>query len=288
MFLSIKKNKKIQSNKKGNKMGSRTYTLIIRQDICGKDLETPKCVYQHSGYSSGTNVLTLLAFFDDGRYFASLPKEVRNRIGRDCFKYQPNLYSLEEIKHFSPNTYGVADVVLYQRGEEITAGVVAEPEHIAFLMELKNESDDELEKVYASYERFSSGVLVPIDEYYSLLNSSDSTRKSMQKFVDDFIKTNNIKMITKKELDAFINSAEFSDENLEKAARIQNTLVSQYSRYCENDKIDEYQREVKFDLRKDSQFQTAEEVKKYPMDNELLDILKDNNRQNETKARRKQ
>ena len=283
MFLSIEKKKKIQSNKKGNKMGSRTYTSIIRQDIDGKDLETPKCIYQQCGYSDGTNILTLLAFFDDGRYFASLPKEAQNRIGKACFRYQPNLFSLEEIKHFSLNAYGVADVVLHQRGEEITAGVVAEPEHIAFLMEL----DDELEKVYASYERFSSGVLVPIDEYYFLLNSSNSKRNSMQQLVDDFIKTYNIKMITKNELNAFINLAEFSDENLEKAARIQNTLVSQYSMYCENDKIDEYQREVSFDLRKNSQFQTTEEVKKYPMDNELLDMLKDNKHQNEMKARKK-
>lgn len=259
------------------------YISIIRQDIVGKNLETPKCVYQQCGYSDGANVLTLLAFFDDGRYFASLPKEVQNYIGRACFEHQPNLFSLEEIKHYSLNAYAysVADVILHQRREEITAGVVAKPEHIAFLMELKNESDDELEKVYASYERFSSGVIVPIDEYYFLLNSSDSKMNSMQKFVDDFIKTYNIKTITKNELNAFINSAEFSDENLEKAARIQNTLVSQYSRYCENDKIDEYQREVKFDLRKESQFHTAEEVKKYPMDNELLDILKNNKCQNE-------
>ena len=280
-------------------MGSRTFTSIVRQDIDGKDLEASKCIYQHCGYSDGTNVLTLLAFFNDGRYFASLPKEVQNRIGEACFKYQPNLYSLKEIDFFSPNACGVADVVLYQRGKEITAGVVAETDHIAFLMGLENE-----EKIYTLYERFSDDVLIPIDEYYSLLNSSDLKRNSMQQFVDDFIKTYNIKMITANELNALdkINkfSPEFSDENLEKTLRIYNTLVSQYSRYCENDKTDEYQREREeyqretygyqrevINVREDSQFQTAEEVKKYPMDNELLDILKDDKQQNQMKVRKK-
>lgn len=283
-------------------MGSRSNTIIVRRDENGNQLEAAKCLYCQSGYDRGSNVSIALAFYDDGRYFANLPKEQQDIIGMQCFEYNPNLHKLDEAKWFGYDLHGTADVFLLQNGKDKFGCVVAASDHLIWLHERQHYVVDEKNREFVlpnpipiqknddsiviegkTYVRdkaigkYNEYYLVSLEDYAALHNV-----EKIPQIISEFVKNENIQMITPTQFDEF-HKADFiaqsvnNIDNQEKTLRLENTLLSKYSSYVENEKTDFYNNQRKFDTRESSQFIDKEKLKEYPLDEDLLKALNINN-----------
>lgn len=284
-------------------MGSRSNTIITRIDENGKQLEASKCLYQHSGYDNASNVATILAFYDDGKYFAKLPKEQQDMIGRLCFKHNPNFHTLDDKEFFRFDLHGTADVFLNQNGKDKYACVLATIDHIVWLherphyvwngatreFETPNYSIDIQElldvvkidgKTYEREANEPKNILLSIEDYFKLSAKNYPDVSDLNSIIENFVKNENIQKMSSHQYKEFYNikNGEFvvksinNEENLEKTLLLNNTFLLKYSAFAENENIDFYKSQGD-SYEQYGQFLKKDKLAEYPFDKELASLI---------------
>ena len=203
-------------------MGSRTDTIIYRADEWLDPIkeETPKCIYQHYGYDSGTNVLCLLAFYDNGKYFKSLRDEDRFFIADYLFGYDYGGANDEYTpERYTSNLEGTADVFLVEIDGLKKACVAVEglderyktdAQFYEYRKLIAGISSDEKGNKSFAYESGGLIRLYSLNDFLETFISKDyrGTRK-IKELVKDFVRENSIEMMNSKEF-RFIGEKEIS------------------------------------------------------------------------------
>lgn len=225
-------------------MGSRSYTIIFREGHTSAT-EIPKSIYRNHGYDDGTNVLSLLAFYENGKYFYSLKEEDRFFIANEMFGYHYGGASNEYTpERFKCGLEGSADAFLIERNGLKKACVAVNCSYVPRLQKIDVKPQKHREPFFTSVSNdvkgnksFASSYTVHL---YSLNNFLEGyidekypSTKKIRELVKDFVEKNSIDLMNSDEFSLIMRRLDYigsqinKQKNLEATAKLTKELSTE-------------------------------------------------------------